>query len=232
MKAIGEVENGADTVLDAFIEYMRPGLLLFPTHTWALMGENHPVFNPLTDPSCVGLLTNLFRKRPGVLRSLHPTHSLAALGTNAAIFVQGEERCRTPCPRLGCYGKLYDYGAKILFLGCGLNSNTFLHFVEEWNHIPNRLTDKPAPFKIAAPDGRLLESPMSRHESPVGDISRHYGKMEVPFLRTGIASKGKIGDAASVLCNAAQMADLTTFLLGRNPDLFLDDTPVPEKWYV
>jgi aminoglycoside 3-N-acetyltransferase len=35
IRAIGKTENGADTVLDAFIEYMRPGLLIFPPHTWA-----------------------------------------------------------------------------------------------------------------------------------------------------------------------------------------------------
>lgn len=33
MKSIGEVEGGADTVLDAFITYMKEGLLLFPTHS-------------------------------------------------------------------------------------------------------------------------------------------------------------------------------------------------------
>ena len=33
MKSIGEVEGGADTVLDAFSEYMKDGLLVFPTHT-------------------------------------------------------------------------------------------------------------------------------------------------------------------------------------------------------
>lgn len=37
MKAIGEVESGADTVLNAFIEYMKSGLLIFQTHTWAQM---------------------------------------------------------------------------------------------------------------------------------------------------------------------------------------------------
>lgn len=33
MKAIGTVDGGADTVLDAWSEYMRNGLLIFPTHT-------------------------------------------------------------------------------------------------------------------------------------------------------------------------------------------------------
>ena len=35
MKAIGEVEGGADIVLDAWMEYFAEGLLLLPTHTWA-----------------------------------------------------------------------------------------------------------------------------------------------------------------------------------------------------
>jgi aminoglycoside 3-N-acetyltransferase len=80
MKSIGEVENGADEVLDACIEYMEGGLLVFPTHTWAQMNETYNVFNPLTEPSCIGILTNLFLKRPGVVRSWHPTHSVAVLG--------------------------------------------------------------------------------------------------------------------------------------------------------
>lgn len=34
MKSIGAVEGGADTVLDALMEYFAKGLLLLPTHTW------------------------------------------------------------------------------------------------------------------------------------------------------------------------------------------------------
>ncbi|MBE6612809.1 MAG: AAC(3) family N-acetyltransferase, partial [Ruminococcaceae bacterium] len=34
MKSIGEVEGGADTVLDAFMEYFADGLFMMPTHTW------------------------------------------------------------------------------------------------------------------------------------------------------------------------------------------------------
>ena len=39
MKSMGEVEGGASTVLDTFIEFMEEGLLVFPTHTWATMNE-------------------------------------------------------------------------------------------------------------------------------------------------------------------------------------------------
>ncbi len=75
MKAIGEVEGGADIVLDAWMEYFAEGLLLLPTHTWANVNAQHPVYDYRNTPSCVGLLTNLFRQREGVVRSLHPTHS-------------------------------------------------------------------------------------------------------------------------------------------------------------
>lgn len=231
MKAVGEVENGAETVLDAFIYCLRDGLLVFPTHTWDKIGHDTNIFDPLTEPSCVGILTNLFMKRPGVVRSWHPTHSVAALGRGAEDYVAGEENYDTPCSRNGCWGKLYDLGAKVLFLGCGLTKNTLIHGVEEWNHIPNRLLKKPRRLKIRKPDGTLLNRPMHGHYHPSGDVSHNYGKLEAPLLYTGIAQKGKIGDAVSVLCDIRRMVDLTSSFLKRNPDLFLDSKPVPEEWY-
>ena len=47
MKAMGNIEGGADTVLDALMEYFSQGLLLLPTHTWAQMGEEYRVFDPV-----------------------------------------------------------------------------------------------------------------------------------------------------------------------------------------
>ena len=232
MKAIGEVEGGADTVLDAFSEYLQGGLLLLPTHTWAQMSDRHPVFDPLSEPSCVGILTNLFFRRPGVVRSLHPTHSVAALGKDAPDYVRGEENSQTPCPRNGCWGRLYDRNAKILFLGCPLKRNTFLHSVEEWNDIPQRLTPYQLQSLVKTPQGRLLYCPVHRHYHPIcPDISANYDKMEPVFLKKGIAAEGRIGDARSVLCDAVKMADLVTEYLHRNADLFVDDRPIPKEWY-
>lgn len=232
MKSIGPVEGGADTVLDAFIEYLRDGLLIFPTHTWSKINGENPIFDPATEPSCVGLLTNLFMKRPGVHRSWHPTHSVAALGRDAESYAAGEEFSDVPCSRQGCWGKLLDRKAKILFLGCSLKSNTILHGVEEWNHVPNRLMTNAELLKIRTPDGRIIDRPVRGHQSPVGDVSQNFGKMEAPLLHTGIARRDQIGDAASVLCDAVKMAELASTLLQRNPDLFIDDSPVPVEWYI
>ena len=131
VKAVGAVEGGAEAILDALCDYMQNGLLILPTHTWRQMNETYTVFDSRTEPSCVGALTNLFMKRDGVVRSLHPTHSVAARGADAESYTAGEELTTTPCARNGCWGKLYDRRAQILFLGCSLKSNTYLHGVEE-----------------------------------------------------------------------------------------------------
>lgn len=231
MKAVGNVEGGADTVLDAFSEYLSAGLLVLPTHTWDTINLENTVFDVLSEPSCVGLLTNLFRKRPGVLRSWHPTHSMAALGEDAAQFVQGEEHIDTPCGRGGCYGKLYDRNAQILFLGVDLSRNTIIHGVEEWVGVPNRLSAEYAPYKIRTPDDRILERPMRRHAAPISDLSANYVKLTEPLLQNGIAVQGRIGNAQSILVHVRPMVELTKKLLRLNPDLFLDNDSILKEWY-
>lgn len=41
MKSLGDVEDGADTVIDAFMEYFSEGLLMTPTHTWKQMSAEY-----------------------------------------------------------------------------------------------------------------------------------------------------------------------------------------------
>ena len=228
MKAIGPVAGGADTVLDALCEYMGEGLLVLPTHTWRQMGPAYAVFDAKNEPACIGLLPNLFLRREGVIRSLHPTHSVAAVGRDAAAYTAGEENTRTPCPRNGCWGRLYDRRASILFLGCTLKSNTFLHGVEEWNETPNRLAKEPQIFTVIAPDGRRFTVPQYRHhtENPQVDPSEHYDKMEPLFLRRGAIRYGAFGDARCILGDAVKMADITGRRLRQDPRLFDDDTPL------
>ena len=98
MKSIGQVDGGADTVVDALMEYFADGLLMTPTHTWAQMSRDYNVFDPATERACVGIIPNIFMKREGVVRSLHPTHSIAACGKRAVDYIRGEENATSPCP--------------------------------------------------------------------------------------------------------------------------------------
>lgn len=148
MKSIGPVEGGADTVLDAWMEFFAEGLLLLPTHTWRFINEENRVFDVRHSPCCVGILPELFRQRPGVVRSLHPTHSMAAYGKGAAAYLEGELDANTPCTPGGCYDRLRAAHGKVLLLGVTHARNTFIHSVEEVLNVPNRLTDKPMQMTV------------------------------------------------------------------------------------
>ncbi len=228
MKAIGEVEGGADTVIDALMEYMKDGLLVLPTHTWAQMNEKYNVFNVKTEPSCVGLLTNIFRVRPGVRRSLHPTHSVAAYGKDAEAFTSGEENSHSPCSKGGCWEKLLLRKAQIMFLGCPLTKNTFLHGVEEWNNIPNRLSQKTQDFFSVDEDGATYNTYQHRHhcEPPATEVSQYYGKMEPAFLKGKAIHYGVFGDAKCIVGDAVRMAAITGEYLKKDEHLFDDATPI------
>jgi aminoglycoside 3-N-acetyltransferase len=118
MKSIGDVENGANGVLDALIEYFsKDGLLVFPTLSYNIYANEDMLFSYNDTPSVVGLLSEMFRTKAGVIRSMHPTHSVAALGKKAQEFTSNHQNDNTPCSRTSPWGKLYDYNGKILFIG-------------------------------------------------------------------------------------------------------------------
>lgn len=232
MKSIGEVEGGADTVLDAFMEYFSDGLVMLPTHTWAQMSADYPLFDPDTEPACVGILPNLFRKREGVVRSLHPTHSIAAYGIGADDYIKGEEKCTTPCTPGGCWDRLREIHAKILLIGVTHIRNTFIHSVEEIYNVPERLTAEPVNFQLRMPDGSVKEVAVHRHYNPyTAHISESYDKLLEAFYETGAATKVRLGDAECILCDAEKVFEVTGRVLSHEINCLIDREEIPAEWW-
>lgn len=227
MKSLGEVEGGADTVLDALSEYMKDGLLVLPTHTWSYINANNPRFEVAHSPTCVGILTELFRQRPGVVRSWHPTHSVAALGKEAAAFTSGDEQFDTPCARGSVWGKLLDRGATILLVGVDLRRNTFMHGVEEWMDIPGRMTDDHEQLITVLPDGKEMRVPSRRHCGL--SWSQHFWKVEEVLERRGAMFKGQLGDAVVRVCDTVKLEAVLSEMLRIFPDLFSDNEPMDDR---
>jgi len=212
-KAVGDVDGRGDTVLDALMEYMHGGLLVLPTHTWnwRIVNSENPVSDALYTKSCVGAITELFRHRPGVHRSLHPSHSVAAFGKEAAAFVEGDERVNTPCGFGGCYYKLWERDAQILMIGVGLNRCTFIHGSEEWDGAENILSAEPRERYVINHAGQRLYAPQYYHISRTG--SETFPKLEAPALARGILHKGKFGDADTRLMRAKALRELVAEFL-------------------
>ncbi|OMC66953.1 AAC(3) family N-acetyltransferase [Paenibacillus odorifer] len=224
LKSVGEVEEGANTVLDALSEYMKDGLLVLPTHTWAYINADNPRFFVQDSPSCVGILPELFRKRPGVVRSWHPTHSVAALGVDAEAFTAGDERWDTPCARGSVWGKLLDRKAEIVLLGVDLRRNTFIHGIEEWVDIPGRMTDSHEELYTVTPGGDEIMVPSRRHCGL--SWSEHFWKVERELEEGGAMHKGNFGDALVRVCGTVETTDILSLMLKENPDLFSDNEPL------
>ena len=233
MKSIGPVEGGADTVVDAFMEYFKDGLFMTPTHTWAQMSEEYSLFDPEKEPACVGIIPNVFRKRAGVVRSLHPTHSIAAYGPSAEDYVRGEENITTPAQPEGCWGRLMDIDSKILLVGCTHARNTFIHAVEEMLDVPERLTASPVPFQIKMPDGAVKEVSVYRHFNPLQPhISEEFDKLAQAYYDLGAAKMVKFGDADCILCETKKIYEVTKKVLSHEINCLIDKKEIPREWWM
>ncbi|MBQ7393743.1 MAG: AAC(3) family N-acetyltransferase [Lentisphaeria bacterium] len=227
LKSIGEVEGRGEGVVRALMDYFaNSGLLVMPVLTYDRRAADDPVFDVLNTPSIVGTLGNLFLAQPGVIRSWHPTHSVAAFGREAEAFTAGHEKFDTPAARQSPWGRLIDRKAKILFIGCSISHNTFLHGVEEQNHVPQVVTDDPEILYVITPDGRKLTVPSRRHQD---NHSRFYAKMGPVFQQCGLMKDGYFGDAECHLLDAAGTAELTGNFLRQDPYLFRHDR-APETY--
>jgi aminoglycoside 3-N-acetyltransferase len=218
-KAIGEVENGVETVLDALTEYMKDGLLVLPSHSWRNVNKDNPVMDVLYTPACVGICTDLFRRRPGVWRSFHPTHSVAALGKDAQEFISGEEKIQPPCGKNGVYCKLWERDAQILLIGVNFTRNTFIHGIEEWDGATGTISKEKTDLYVIDHDGGRIYTPQYRHCAPLS--SETFVKLEPDMLTQGVMAISQFGDATARLMRAKPLRTTTAALLAKNPQYLL-----------
>jgi aminoglycoside 3-N-acetyltransferase len=97
-------------------------------HDWVGSGV---MFNNLLTPSKMGLITELFRRSAGVVRSQHPTHAVAAFGAKAAELCDGHHLATTPCGEGSPYKRVVDVGGSYLLLGVGVETMMIFHAIEE-----------------------------------------------------------------------------------------------------
>jgi len=90
LSSLGFVRGGPKAVIEALRAAIGPqGTLVLPTHSWERSGRGDFTFDIRTTPSCVGAISETFRTMGGVTRSLHPTHSVAAIGPLSASLFRG-----------------------------------------------------------------------------------------------------------------------------------------------
>jgi aminoglycoside 3-N-acetyltransferase len=123
------------TLTNAFLEAIGPdGNLLMVSLPYRSSSLEYlktlKCFDVRKTPSMMGLVSEFFRRRPNVLRSLHPTHPMLAFGPDADWIVADHELCRYPCGPGTPFEKLVSLDAKAVFFNVPFDNYTFFHNLE------------------------------------------------------------------------------------------------------
>ncbi len=171
------------------------GTLLMPT--FPFLGRQmsyvdaHNEFNIETTPSLTGALTEVFRQTPGVIRSWHPTHSVAGWGRHARELLSTHHLGPT-FGRTSPFYKLREYNGVVIGLGTRLrNAFTILHVPEELHPAARELAFDPRPRRMTIVNGS--DSFVYEFRVMRTDVNREYARVEQILLREGVLRYLQVG---------------------------------------
>lgn len=122
-------------LIDTFIEAVGPeGQLLMvslpyrnASLDWLQSGRR---FDVRKTPSMMGMVSEVFRRRAGVQRSLHPTHPVLVLGPRTERFIAAHPDCVHPCGPGTPFDEVAKADGKVVFFNVPLYTFTFFHYLE------------------------------------------------------------------------------------------------------
>lgn len=102
----------------------------FPTRDSETYLENYKPFNVSRTPSQMGLLTEVFRRMPNVIRSLDPIRPFSALGPKAEEYCSEQHLSLFSYDEKSPLFKVANDKGKMVGLGAPLHNFTFVHTIE------------------------------------------------------------------------------------------------------
>lgn len=211
LSKIGLVEGGADTVIRSVLEVIgNEGTLAMPSFPGFGFNvdylKSEPVFDLRSTPSRMGIITETFRKMPGVKRSLHPTEPVCALGPKADQITKDHFGQLTPYTPSSPFGRLAELNAKILLLGVDLDTLSNLHTLED------AVQDFKFPVylkeifncRLINEEGKELVMKTKVHD-PIWSKKRRCRELESMFMKDGCLKKAKLGNAELSIIEAGKM---------------------------
>jgi len=88
-------------------------------------------FDVRTARNAMGAISTVVMTKPGALRSVHPTHSVVALGMDARAYTASHHFDTTPFGEHSPYWRITHKRGQILMIGVDLNSVTCFHVYED-----------------------------------------------------------------------------------------------------
>ncbi|HHE70692.1 MAG TPA: AAC(3) family N-acetyltransferase [Chloroflexi bacterium] len=219
LSSLGYVPGGPETVIQALLKALGPGgTLLMPALSYLYVTPKRPLFDVRTTPSNVGAIPEAFRLRRGTYRSIHPTHSVCALGPLTKHLLEHHKEDDTPCGPHSPFSLLPEVQGQILMLGCGLRPNTSMHGIEE-RVVPPYLFAPPTTYVITDYHGVTYEKTYTPHSFQGWEqrYDRVAALLSPPALRTG-----HVLQATCHLLEAEALWERALSALQRNPLAFVE----------
>jgi aminoglycoside N3'-acetyltransferase len=218
MSRLGYVEGGAATVVSALLSAVVEalgGTVAVPTFSMSggmadtlRAGE---IFDVRNTPSGMGRITELIRKHADARRSLHPTHSVSAIGPRASWLVEAHHRDRRSFGPLSPFARLSETNGYVLGLGVDLGPVTFYHVVEDLGPFPIDVYTADSPIAATCLDdrGSRVEMAVMAHDPAVSvtRIDRPSGAAIRAYMTTVLENAAgltwhEIGDGRMWLVDA------------------------------
>jgi aminoglycoside 3-N-acetyltransferase len=180
----------AEMICEALLDYLANGNLFMPTMTWRTVTPKNPHWDEIATPSHTGVLTELFRTRYAIARSIHPTHSVAGWGSAAPLVLSRHHLDTTPVSANSPYGLMRDHDAYVLMIGVGLECCTAIHLPEEAANpdLYVRPPDQSELYQCRDRDGVVHTVRTRRHPR----LDRDFPQFGRPLADQGLLETGNI----------------------------------------
>lgn len=230
MKHLKGINGTPEDVIDLLLDIIgKEGTLMMPSMPFQTTLWHYVTSDEVTDlrtsPSAMGLVTELYRQRPGVARSSHPTHPILSFGPATHELLKDHSKSATPCGKHSPFHKLHQINGKILLLGTGIYTNTFYHYLEEVfeQGLPSGVLSR-EPFNIPFIDRDGRERAVTNrifdpHFSRIRDV----GLLEEQLRNDGFWHEAFIGRLQAVRLNSEECHESMRRMVERGEHCYVRD---------
>jgi aminoglycoside N3'-acetyltransferase len=236
MSKLGYIDGGAASVVTALHDVIvekRDGTIAVPTFSMSggmadtLRGGQ--VFDLRNMPSGTGRITELVRSHPDARRSLHPTHSVAAVGPQAAWLLAGHHLDPYTFGLSSPFARLIECDGFILGLGVDLGPVTFYHVVEDCGAFPINVYSGDSPISATCLDecGDPVELKVMAHDPSISTtrIDRANGEAIRSYMTTVFENAAgltwyEVGDGRMWLVSARRLYECLEQLKDRGITIY------------
>jgi len=197
------------------------GTLVMPSSPYTTSTKEYvkssEVFDVSRTVSRMGIVSELFRRQKGTVRSLNPAHPVLASGPLAYWLVEGHEKCAHSCGPGSPFDKLVERNAKVLFFDAQLTHLMFFHYLE------HTVNDE-LPFPLY--DSQIYEVPVIDKDGKQRAVAvypfssealarRHFPVLEAELRRQSMVREQRVGNTKLTLLRVRDTLEATREMASR-----------------